>query len=103
MPTNFPLGHREAVFGIFTLINTCLLPLLGERLFILFLAFLSDPRESGPFLIPGRFDVHCDILRLISCNINLTKDSSLLLHAIHSPFYWRILKKTIPVPTLLWF
>jgi hypothetical protein len=27
--------------------------------------------------------------------INLTKDSSLLLHAIHNPFYWRILKKTI--------
>ncbi len=25
---------------------------------------------------------------------NLTKYSSLLLHAIHSPFYWRILKKT---------
>ncbi len=28
-------------------------------------------------------------------DINLTKDSSLLLHAIHSPFYWRILKKTL--------
>ncbi len=28
-------------------------------------------------------------------DISLTKDSSLLLHAIHSPFYWRILKKTI--------
>jgi hypothetical protein len=27
--------------------------------------------------------------------INFTKDSSLLPHAIHSPFYWRILKKTI--------
>jgi hypothetical protein len=27
-------------------------------------------------------------------NINLTKDSSLLLHATHSPFYGRILKKT---------
>ncbi len=24
---------------------------------------------------------------------NLTKDSSLLLHAIHSPFYWRIFKR----------
>ncbi len=24
--------------------------------------------------------------------INLTKDSSLLLHAIHSPFYWWIFK-----------
>ncbi len=28
-------------------------------------------------------------------DIRLTKDSSLLLHDIHSPFYWRILKKTI--------
>jgi hypothetical protein len=28
-------------------------------------------------------------------NINLTKDLSLLLHAIHSPFYWRIFKETI--------
>ncbi len=26
---------------------------------------------------------------------SLTEDSSLLLHAIHSPLYWRILKKTI--------
>jgi hypothetical protein len=28
-------------------------------------------------------------------DINLTKDTSLLRHAIHSPVYWRILKKTI--------
>jgi hypothetical protein len=28
-------------------------------------------------------------------DINLTKGSSLLLLAIHSPFYWQILKKTI--------
>ncbi len=28
-------------------------------------------------------------------DINLTRDSSLLLHAIHSPFFWWILKKTI--------
>jgi hypothetical protein len=27
--------------------------------------------------------------------INLRKDSNLLLHAIHSPIYWRILKKTM--------
>ncbi len=26
-------------------------------------------------------------------DISLTKDSSLLLHAIHSPFYWRIFLK----------
>ncbi len=28
-------------------------------------------------------------------DINLTKDSSILLHALHSPFYWRILMKAI--------
>jgi hypothetical protein len=28
-------------------------------------------------------------------DFNLTKDSSPLLHAIHNPFYWRILKKAI--------
>jgi hypothetical protein len=28
-------------------------------------------------------------------DISLTQDSSLLLRAMHSPFYWRILKKTI--------
>jgi hypothetical protein len=28
-------------------------------------------------------------------DINLAKDSSLLLHAIHSLFYWQILQKTI--------
>jgi hypothetical protein len=28
-------------------------------------------------------------------DINLSKDSSLLLLAIHRPFYWRIFKKTI--------
>jgi hypothetical protein len=27
-------------------------------------------------------------------DIDLTKDSSLFLHGIHSLFYWRILKKT---------
>ncbi len=28
-------------------------------------------------------------------DINLTKNSSLLLHAIHNPLYWQILKKPI--------
>jgi hypothetical protein len=28
-------------------------------------------------------------------DVNLSKDSSLLLHAVHSPFYWRILRRTI--------
>ncbi len=28
-------------------------------------------------------------------DINLTKDLSILLHAIYNPFYWRILKKTV--------
>ncbi len=32
---------------------------------------------------------------MVFLDINLKKDSSLLLNAIHSPFYWRILKKTI--------
>ncbi len=31
-------------------------------------------------------------------DINLTKDSNLLLRVIHSPFYQRILKKTRPFP-----
>jgi hypothetical protein len=32
---------------------------------------------------------------------NFTKDSSLLLDAFHSPFYWRILKKTIRYSSLV--
>jgi hypothetical protein len=28
-------------------------------------------------------------------DISLTKDSILFLHAIHSPLYWRLIKKTI--------
>ncbi len=35
------------------------------------------------------------ILEMKFSDINLTKDSSLFLHATNSPFYWRILKKTI--------
>ncbi len=47
--------------------------------------------------------VACPVMSLVSCldcpemqflDIILTKDSNLLLHAIHSLFYWRILKKT---------
>jgi hypothetical protein len=34
-------------------------------------------------------------LRMEFLDILLTKDSSLLLHAIHSPSCWRILQKTI--------
>ena len=33
-------------------------------------------------------------------DINLTKDSSLLLHAIQSPFYWRISKENFSIPVL---
>ncbi len=33
-------------------------------------------------------------------DMNLTKDWSLLLHAIHSPFYWPIFKE---IHSLLWF
>ncbi len=44
-----------------------------------------------PFTILG-FKV---LPEVVFFNINLTKDSSILLHAFHSPFYRRILKKTI--------
>jgi hypothetical protein len=36
---------------------------------------------------------HCTEMEFL--DIILTKDWSLLLHAIHSPFYWRISKKGI--------
>jgi hypothetical protein len=46
--------------------------------------------------------VACPVMCLVSCldcpemqflDIILTKDSNLLLHAVHSLFYWRILRK----------
>jgi hypothetical protein len=33
-------------------------------------------------------------MKFLDINWTNSKDSSLLLHAIHSPFFWRILKKT---------
>jgi len=38
--------------------------------------------------------------KLNSWDINLTKDSNILLHAIYSSFYWRILKEN---HSLFWF
>jgi hypothetical protein len=45
-------------------------------------------------LIPERYSIQISP-EMKFLDINLTKDSSLLLQAIHSSFYWRILKKTI--------
>jgi hypothetical protein len=42
----------------------------------------------GRFIKPGVF-------RDGILGLQFNKSSSFLLHAIHSPFYWRILKKTI--------
>jgi hypothetical protein len=50
----------------------------------------------------GQQQLHVALPEMKFLDINSTKDwRTLLLYAIHSPFYWRILKKTIG--TLLWF
>ncbi len=38
---------------------------------------------------------YCGSTEMEFLDINLTKDSSVLLHAIHSPFHWQIFRKTI--------
>jgi hypothetical protein len=44
------------------------------------------------------FPVVLHVVQRWNFDIGLTKDPlSLLLHSIHSPFYWSILKKTILV------
>jgi hypothetical protein len=48
-----------------------------------------QPRRTGKVRRTGLYT------EIEFLDINLTRDSSLLLHAIHNPFYWRILKKTI--------
>jgi hypothetical protein len=53
--------------------------------------FFRDPTYSGD-LTPENAYRKPEIEFL---DISLAKDSSLLLRAIHSPSYWRILKKTI--------
>jgi hypothetical protein len=66
-------------------------------LFSLQVRVRSSPvvRESIPLflLVEGLISFHPG--DGILGDINLTKDASLLLHAIHNPFYWPILKKTI--------
>ncbi len=51
-----------------------------------------------------KHNIPCLLMQALECvwpaemellDINLTKVSSLLLNAIHSPFYWQNLKKTI--------
>jgi hypothetical protein len=50
-------------------------------------------QTEGPDLI--LIKSKCKVAEMEFLNIYLIKDSSLLLHAIPSPFYWRILKKSI--------
>jgi hypothetical protein len=50
----------------------------------MFLVYLQIPAEG-----------FCLFPEMEFLDTNFAKDSSLLLHASHSPFYWRILKKTI--------
>jgi hypothetical protein len=52
---------------------------------------LSDHVRQAPLSISQ--NVFFPVMEFL--DISLTKDSSLLLRAIHSSFYWQILKKTI--------
>jgi hypothetical protein len=60
---------------------------------------LNQPLKSHPALKGKKLHwIHSFECILIHDGIlghQFKKDSSLLLHAIHSPFYWKILKKTI--------
>jgi hypothetical protein len=59
---------------------------------LFFLKQIIQKWPSIPFLVVwfGDLDPEMEFL-----DINLTKGSNLLLHGIHIPFYWRILKKII--------
>ncbi len=60
---------------------------------------LTNPNMREQLSLCTRFFQDCksDIKpEMEFLNINLAKDSSLLLHAVDNPFNWRILKKTIP-------
>jgi hypothetical protein len=59
---------------------------------------MADEGKFREAMILKIFKAPYIFLELEFLDIDLTKDSNLLLHAIHGPFYWRILKKTI-----LWF
>jgi hypothetical protein len=55
----------------------------------------SPPRTCGAPGPPGLCSGCSATPEMEFLDISLTKDSRLLLHAIHSPFYWWILKKSI--------
>ncbi len=69
--------------------------LRGTMCFLSYLLTLIHIRLSHHALIHCCFSFYPTYPEMEFLDINLTKDSSLLLHAINSPFYWRILKKTI--------
>jgi hypothetical protein len=56
-------------------------------------ARLCIPESRKPGFLNNKSSVHTPEIEFL--DINLRKESRLLLHAIHSPFYWWILKKTI--------
>ncbi len=62
------------------------------KLYLCPLLFTSSQLNKYFNFVPGTFS---EMEFLDITHISLTKYLSLLLHAIHSPFYWRILKKTI--------
>jgi len=68
----------------------------GQRAVTLVAAEVLQVPESLLRACPGQMnnfsfiEIHIEFKFL---DIKLTKDSSRLLHAIHSPFYWRILKR----------
>jgi hypothetical protein len=66
--------------------------LARSPVYCFFRIFLDSNQESG--------SSHPTQPEMKFLDIILTKVSSLLLRFIHSPFYWRILKKTIIFPVL---
>jgi hypothetical protein len=60
---------------------------------------LKNPVLCPIFLMNHPFPLQqCKSSEIEFLDIDLTKDSSLLLHAIHIPFYWWILMKIILLP-----
>jgi hypothetical protein len=58
-------------------------------------ATMADEGKFREAMILKLFKAPYIFLQMEFLDINKTKDLSLLLHAIHGPFCWRILKKTI--------